>query len=143
MNSGNRSILYARKFIARIPNNMNHKISSFESTHSGERLFIVGNGPSLQQTPLSSIQNEYSMGMNKIHEIYTQTDWRPSFYINPWEPSYFSERNERCSKDIINVNKRQDILFIIKFIKVTLGSSYIHCTTSDFNIRPSLFIKWI
>lgn len=95
--------------IVRTPNNMNHKISSFESTHSGERLFIVGNGPSLQQTPLSSIQNEYSMGMNKIHEIYAQTDWRPSFYINPWEPSYFSERNERCTKDIINVNKRQDI----------------------------------
>ena len=40
-------------------------------------ILIVGNGPSLKQTPLADI-NMVSIGMNKINLLFESTSWRPS-----------------------------------------------------------------
>jgi hypothetical protein len=56
-------------------------MSEWEDRHSGERLFIIGNGPSLNDTPLERLDNEYSMAMNQISLIYDETTWRPDYYI--------------------------------------------------------------
>ena len=45
------------------------------------RAFIVGNGPSLNDTPLELLEGEVCYGVNAIHLIYNQTDWRPSNLI--------------------------------------------------------------
>lgn len=47
--------------------------------------------------------------MNKIHEIYNQTSWKPHFYINPWAPSYLNERKKESDQDMIDIHKEQDI----------------------------------
>jgi hypothetical protein len=49
----------------------------------GGRIWMVGNGPSLSQTPLDLLaeKGEYSFGMNAISLIYPSTTWRPSFYM--------------------------------------------------------------
>ncbi|GAB3704625.1 hypothetical protein GCM10028858_21520 [Halorubrum pallidum] len=39
----------------------------------------------MQDTPLEKIDNEYTMGMKRVNDIYDQTSWRPSFYFNPRE----------------------------------------------------------
>jgi hypothetical protein len=44
-------------------------------------VFILGNGPSLQQTPLERLDDEYTIAMNKISKIYNKADWRPTYYI--------------------------------------------------------------
>jgi len=60
---------------------MNTNLRKYQNIHSGERVFIIGNGPSLRDTNLDLIKNEYSFAMNRISLIYSKTEWRPSFYV--------------------------------------------------------------
>lgn len=44
--------------------------------------WLVGNGPSLNQTPLAGwIGNDYSIGVNKIAGFFNKTSWRPTHYL--------------------------------------------------------------
>ena len=45
------------------------------------RLFIVGNGPSLNDTPLGLLMGEESWAMARIHTYYDRTFWRPTRYF--------------------------------------------------------------
>ena len=45
------------------------------------RLFVVGSGSSLSETPLHHMIGEESWGMNRINKIYPYTDWRPTRYF--------------------------------------------------------------
>lgn len=56
-------------------------IEHFNRRYGGERIFLIGNGPSLADTPLEALNDEYTFAMNNIKEIYDKTDWRPSFYL--------------------------------------------------------------
>ncbi|AUX10563.1 hypothetical protein AArcSl_2952 [Halalkaliarchaeum desulfuricum] len=58
-----------------------NKVGDYEDIHSGERVFIVGNGPSLAKTPLKQLQDEYTIATNKIYKIYDSTEWRPDYYL--------------------------------------------------------------
>jgi hypothetical protein len=60
---------------------MRNRIEKFKNKYSGERCFLVGNGPSLAHTPLELLKEEYTFGVNKIADIYPMTTWRPSFYV--------------------------------------------------------------
>lgn len=55
-------------------------IKKYKGIHSGERCFIIGNGPSLKAEDLNMIKNEYSFAANRIYDIYPKTDWRPTYY---------------------------------------------------------------
>lgn len=57
------------------------KDSDMYNKYSEDRLFLIGNGPSLKETPLDALEGEYSLAMNKINRIYNQTNWRPSIYF--------------------------------------------------------------
>lgn len=45
------------------------------------RAFVLGNGPSLKQTPIDLLRKEISFGVNNIHLIYPYTTWRPTHYV--------------------------------------------------------------
>lgn len=45
------------------------------------RCWIVGNGISLNETPLELLVNEHTFGLNRIHKHYESTIWRPTFYV--------------------------------------------------------------
>ena len=45
-----------------------------------KRAWIIGNGPSLNETPLDLLRGEISFGMNGIWRIYKQVRWRPTHY---------------------------------------------------------------
>lgn len=45
------------------------------------RIFLIGNGKSLKQTPLDLLKNEDTMALNAIDLIYDKTDWRPTYYF--------------------------------------------------------------
>lgn len=45
-----------------------------------QECMIVGNGPSLNKTPLDKI-NMVSIGMNKINMIFDRTSWRPDIIV--------------------------------------------------------------
>lgn len=56
-------------------------LESFKNRYSDQRVFIIGNGPSLTKTPLDRMAGEYSIAMNRISLLYNKTKWRPTFFI--------------------------------------------------------------
>jgi hypothetical protein len=50
-----------------------------------QRAFVVGNGPSLANTPLDKLVGEVSFATNRIHLIYPTTKWRPTHYVRAEE----------------------------------------------------------
>jgi hypothetical protein len=45
------------------------------------RCFILGNGPSLNDTNLDLIAGEKTFGVNQCHLIYPKTKWRPTYWV--------------------------------------------------------------
>lgn len=48
---------------------------------AGTRAFIIGNGPSLNVSTLERLKGEVCFGVNRIHLIYPQTSWRPTYWL--------------------------------------------------------------
>lgn len=61
------------------------------------RAFVVGNGPSLKQTPLHLLAGEVSFGVNNIHLIYPETSWRPTHYVRAEEAGPLDAKDWRDS----------------------------------------------
>jgi hypothetical protein len=59
----------------------NHALRRFKGIHQGKRCFIIGNGPSLTLEDLSKLKGEYTFASNKIYSVFTQTKWRPTYYV--------------------------------------------------------------
>ena len=45
------------------------------------RAFVIGNGPSLRDTPLDRLVGEVTFAMNRINLLYDKTEWRPAYYL--------------------------------------------------------------
>jgi hypothetical protein len=57
------------------------KLGNFRSKYKNERCFIVGNGASLNKTPLDLLSGDVSFGMNMISLIFDRTPWRPDYIV--------------------------------------------------------------
>lgn len=80
-------------------------VCDLKNQYEGERIFILGNGPSISETPLAKFESEYTLAFNNIGEIYSDTEWRPSFYYN------FQGPNNRFAPDDLDIvleNVRND-----------------------------------
>lgn len=106
-------------------------IEDFRNKHNNERVFIVGNGPSLAETPLHELNDEYTIATNRINLIYPSTEWRPSYYwtgsapplsdefrnniletVDLGIPCFISQDNKKNFPDknnIIYLNRKNDI----------------------------------
>lgn len=60
---------------------MNENLKKYKNIHKGKRVYLIGNGPSLANTNLDLIKDEYSIGMCQISLIYEKTIWRPSYFV--------------------------------------------------------------
>ena len=56
-------------------------LKALHNKYKDKPLIVVGNGPSLNNTPLDSFVGVPSIGMNKIDLIYSRTEWRPSVVV--------------------------------------------------------------
>lgn len=54
------------------------RLIAFKNKHRGERVFIIGNGPSLNKCDLSLLGNEYSFGVNSI---FLKDGFMPTYYV--------------------------------------------------------------
>ena len=55
-------------------------LKDLHGKYNGERIFVIGNGPSLSETPLDRIASEYSFALNRVNFVYENVEWRPDFY---------------------------------------------------------------
>lgn len=54
---------------------------SLENKYQGKRIFILGNGPSLNETELYLLKNEHTMCFNRINLMFERLNWLPDFYV--------------------------------------------------------------
>ncbi|MHC4743963.1 MAG: glycosyltransferase, partial [Planctomycetota bacterium] len=66
----------------RVRDNSRRLLMDNKDRYRGQRCVIIGNGPSLNNTDLSLLKNEYTFGLNKIYLLFDRIDWRPSFYVS-------------------------------------------------------------
>lgn len=48
--------------------------------YAGQRVFLIGNGPSLNRTPLHLLRREHTMCFNRFNLMFERLAWRPTFY---------------------------------------------------------------
>lgn len=53
---------------------------ALKDRYRGRRVFLIGNGPSLNQTPLYLLGDEYTMCFNRWDLMLERLCWRPTFY---------------------------------------------------------------
>ena len=56
-------------------------LASFKDRHVGERVVIIGNGPSLNQLDLSLLKSEFTIAVNGIFYATDQMGFAPSYYL--------------------------------------------------------------
>lgn len=56
-------------------------IISFRNSYVGKRIFIIGNGPSLNHIDLSRLKNEITIGVNSIFLAYDRMGFLPTHYV--------------------------------------------------------------
>jgi hypothetical protein len=57
------------------------RLTGLKDSHRGERCFIIGNGPSLKQTDLSKLRDEYTFGLNRIYLLFPELGFSTSFLV--------------------------------------------------------------
>lgn len=57
------------------------KIETLKGYADNKTVIVVGNGPSLNKTPLEKFTNCTSIGMNKIDLLFSRVSWRPDFIV--------------------------------------------------------------
>lgn len=60
--------------------NQNDKWNSLKDKYKGKRVFLIGNGPSLNKTPLYLLKGEKIMCFNRFHLMLERVNWKPTFY---------------------------------------------------------------
>ena len=56
-------------------------LAELKDKYKGERCFIIGNGPSLKNTDVSKLKDEYTFGMNRIYMAFDEWDFMTSFLV--------------------------------------------------------------
>ncbi|MFQ5615937.1 MAG: 6-hydroxymethylpterin diphosphokinase MptE-like protein [Anaerolineales bacterium] len=75
------------------------KLAALKDIHRGERCFIIGNGPSLKQTDISKLRNEYTFGMNRIYLAFDDWGFPTHFLV-----SVNSLVIEQCAEDFLGLD---------------------------------------
>jgi hypothetical protein len=57
------------------------QLAELKDSHKGKRTFIIGNGPSLKNTDLSKLRDEYTFGLNRIYLMFPELGFHTSFFV--------------------------------------------------------------
>lgn len=60
---------------------MRSRLEKLGGAYAGQRCFIMGNGPSLNQMNLNLFENENVWGSNRCYLLFDRVNWRPRFYV--------------------------------------------------------------
>lgn len=75
------------------------RLKSYHNIHKGKRCFIIGNGPSLKQTDLSLLKDEFTFGMNRMYMAFPELGFSTTYYVSMNDLVV-----EQCATDIQNLN---------------------------------------
>ena len=58
------------------------RLAALKDIHKGERAFIIGNGPSLKQTNLAKLKNEFTFGMNRFYVFFPELGFTTTYFCS-------------------------------------------------------------
>lgn len=58
-----------------------HRWAQLEDIYKGQRAFLIGNGPSLNRTPLHLLQDEFTLCFNRFNLMLERLAWKPTMYM--------------------------------------------------------------
>jgi hypothetical protein len=104
------------------------RLAALKDIHKGQRAFIIGNGPSLKQTDLTKLKNEFTFGMNRIYLLFPELGFHTTYF---------------CSiNDLVIEQFGADIL-ALPMPKFLAWRSHRHFENSSFILHPSSFPTFI
>jgi len=59
-----------------------HDFYRYKDIHKKGRCVIIGNGPSLNETNLSLLNNVTTFGLNKVYLLFPRISWRPTYVVS-------------------------------------------------------------
>lgn len=57
------------------------QLAALKDQHRGQRVFIIGNGPSLKNTDLSLLRDEFTIGMNRFYLAFPELGFSTSYFL--------------------------------------------------------------
>ena len=71
----------------------------FKNIHAGKRCVIIGNGPSLRNTNMALLRNEFTFGLNRIYLMFDELGWKTTYHVvvNPLVA-------EQCAADLRKID---------------------------------------
>ena len=72
-----------------------HRLGELKDIHRGQRCFVIGNGPSLKQTDLGRLRDEFTFGMNRIYLGFPEMGFQTTYFL-----TVNSLVIEQCTQDI-------------------------------------------
>ena len=89
---------YRRKFTRK--EKLFNSWSILKNKYNNQRVFLIGNGPSLNKTPLHFLKDEHTIVFNRFNLMFERLNWKPTFYTT------VDERVAEDNSDEINqINK--------------------------------------
>jgi hypothetical protein len=58
------------------------RLAALKDIHKGRRAFIIGNGPSLKQTDLTKLKDEFSFGLNRIYLMFPELGFSTTYLVS-------------------------------------------------------------
>jgi hypothetical protein len=68
--------------------------SSLKNKYKGQRVFLIGAGPSINKTPLYLLKNENTMVFNRFFYFSERINWDPTFYLTVDDVTFIDTINE-------------------------------------------------
>jgi hypothetical protein len=57
------------------------RLGEYKDIHRGKRCFIIGNGPSLKNTDLSKLKDEYTFGLNRVYLLFPELGFMTTYLV--------------------------------------------------------------
>lgn len=58
------------------------RLVELKNIHTGKRAFVIGNGPSLNQTDLTGLEHEFTFGMNRIYLLFPELGFTTTYFCS-------------------------------------------------------------
>lgn len=91
---------------------LSKNLKALENIHSGQRCFLIGNGPSVRFNDLEKLDNEITFCCNRFHLCYENTFFRPTYIVSADE-HMIKDFGKEISKSS-NRNKQKSFFGMIK-----------------------------
>ncbi len=108
------------------------RLAELKDRYRGERIFLLGNGTSLNDLPISHLRNEYVFGIDRVHLLYRKIDFRPSFYLaSDWDMMSDIALDLRAQVDL---NPSQTLFFFPEYFRGLVSNDECVCW---FHLKPA------